>query len=205
MKHRVKGRKLKRTASHKKALMSNLSASLIKHQRIHTTEAKAKELRIYVEPLVTKAKKALKNSSDPAVNVHYRREAKRFLGDDEAVKMLFEKIAPQVGDRPGGYTRVLKTGHRLGDGGETAIIEFVDFNFVKAKEVPEEKEAKGKTKGKKETEEKGEKKAKTSKTKTTKSEKGEDKPKKTTKKKEVKEEPAKEKKTRKKKTDTQEA
>ncbi|HCA43427.1 MAG TPA: 50S ribosomal protein L17 [Bacteroidetes bacterium] len=135
MEHRKKGRKLKRTASHKKAMMSNMCSSLIKSRRIETTQAKAKELRIYIEPLVTKAKNAFKSKdSSPEKNVHLRRVAKSFLKDDAAVKMLFDEIGPMVGDRPGGYTRVIKSGFRRGDGGEKAIIEFVDFNYVAEKE-----------------------------------------------------------------------
>jgi len=133
--HRKKGRKLKRTASHRSALLSNLSISLILHKRIKTTEAKAKELRRFIEPLVSKAKKALKfKDSAPEKSIHLRREARKFLNNKEALIILFDEIGAKVGDRPGGYTRVLKTGHRWGDGGQTAIIEFVDYNVVKEKE-----------------------------------------------------------------------
>jgi large subunit ribosomal protein L17 len=133
--HRKKGRKLKRTASHRKALLSNLSISLILNKRIHTTEAKAKELRRFIEPLVSKAKKALKfKDSAPEKSIHLRREARKFLNNKEALIILFDEIGAKVGDRPGGYTRVLKTGNRYGDGAQTAIIEFVDYNYVKAKE-----------------------------------------------------------------------
>lgn len=138
MEHRKKGRKLGRTASHRNALLSNLSVSLILNKRIRTTEAKAKELRKYIEPLVTKAKKALANKdSAPEKNVHLRREARKFLNHKEALNVLFNEIGSKVGDRPGGYTRVLKTGSRYGDGASTAIIEFVDYNFVKEKEKEE--------------------------------------------------------------------
>lgn len=152
MEHRKKGRKLKRTASHKKAMMANMSASLIKAKRINTTVAKAKELKIYIEPLVTKAKNAL---SDPTKSVHLRRVARRFLRDDAAVTQLFNDIAPMVGNRQGGYTRVVKAGFRKGDGGDVAIIEFVDFNYVveKEKQIDEKTKAEdaGKTGDKKET------------------------------------------------------
>lgn len=161
MEHRKKGRKLKRTASHKKAMMANMSSSLIKARRINTTVAKAKELKLYIEPLVTKAKNAL---SDPTKSVHLRRMARRFLRDDAAVTQLFNDIAPMVGDRSGGYTRVVKSGFRKGDGGETAIIEFVDYNYVveKEKQIDEKtkaedsktgdtKETKKEAKAKKET------------------------------------------------------
>ncbi|MBX7042258.1 MAG: 50S ribosomal protein L17 [Ignavibacteria bacterium] len=141
--HRRKGRKLKRTASHRSALMSNLSASLILNKRISTTEAKAKELRLYIEPLVTKARKALRlRDSSPEKSVHLRREARKFLENKDALNILFGEISVKVGDRPGGYTRVLKTGNRAGDGARTAIIEFVDYNYVEQKqEKQKEKEA----------------------------------------------------------------
>lgn len=145
MEHRTKGRKLGRTASHKKALMSNLSVSLILHDRIKTTLAKAKELRLYVEPLVTKAKKA--NASSVAEKgVHLRRVAKQFLKDDSAVKKLFDELGPRFADRPGGYTRVLKTGHRPGDGADTAIIEFVGFEKKEKEVTDDEKTTKKKSK-----------------------------------------------------------
>ncbi|MDQ3021985.1 MAG: 50S ribosomal protein L17 [Bacteroidota bacterium] len=143
MVHRKKGRKLQRTASHRSALLSNLSISLILNKRIHTTEAKAKELRRFIEPLVSKAKKALTfKDSAPEKGIHLRREARKFLNNKEALIILFDEIGAKVGDRPGGYTRVLKTGNRYGDGAQTAIIEFVDYNYVKAKEEKiKEKEA----------------------------------------------------------------
>lgn len=138
MVHRKKGRKLKRTASHRNALFSNLSISLILNKRVRTTEAKAKELRRYIEPLVSKARKALKlKDSAPQKSVHLRREARKFLNNKEALIILFDEIGAKVGDRPGGFTRVLKTGNRSGDGASTAIIEFVDYNFVKEKEQKE--------------------------------------------------------------------
>ncbi|MBK8550621.1 MAG: 50S ribosomal protein L17 [Ignavibacteria bacterium] len=144
MVHRKKGRKLKRTASHRSALLANLSIALIINKRIKTTEAKAKELRRFIEPLVSKARKALKyKDSAPEKNVHLRREARKFLNNKEALIILFDEIGLKVGDRPGGYTRVLKTGTRYGDGARTAIIEFVDYNYVKAREESDkEKEAK---------------------------------------------------------------
>jgi len=137
--HRKKGRKLKRTASHRSALLANLSIALILNKRIRTTEAKAKELRTVIEPLVSKAKKALTyKDSAPEKGIHLRREARKFLNNKEALIVLFDEIGSKVGDRPGGYTRVLKTGNRYGDGARTAIIEFVDYNFVKEKEKEEE-------------------------------------------------------------------
>ena len=105
----------------------NLCISLIKHKRITTTLAKAKELRLYVEPLLTKAKKA---SMSPELYVHNAREIRKFLKDKEAITVLLKEIGPKVLNRNGGYTRVLKSGFRIGDGGERAIIEFVDFGIV---------------------------------------------------------------------------
>lgn len=137
MEHRKKGRKLKRTASHKKALLSNLATSLIKNKRIKTTVAKAKELRTFIEPLITKAKKALlaKSNGAPESAVHYFRLIKRFIKDKEASNILMGEVAEKVKNRNGGYTRILKTGFRLGDGAEEAIIELVDFAV--AAEKPE--------------------------------------------------------------------
>ncbi len=119
MRHLNSGRKLKRTASHRKALKESLATSLILHKQVRTTLAKAKETRVFIEPLITKAKK----DSVPA-----RRHVSRFIKDREALRILFSEIAPKVLDRPGGYTRVIKLGQRHGDGGEVAIIELVDFN-----------------------------------------------------------------------------
>jgi large subunit ribosomal protein L17 len=135
MEHRKKGRKLKRTASHKKALLSNLATSLIKNKRIKTTVAKAKELRTFIEPLITKAKKALlaKNNGTPESAVHYFRLIKRFIKDKEASNMLMGEVAEKVKNRNGGYTRILKTGFRVGDGAEEAIIELVDFSVAAEK------------------------------------------------------------------------
>ena len=127
--HRNKGRKLGRTAPHRKATLSNLSVSLIQNKKIRTTLAKAKELRRFVEPLLTKSKKAFVSKTDkPSYGLHLRREANRFLKDKSAITTLFEEIAPKIVDRNGGYTRVLKLGRRLGDAAEMAIIELVDYN-----------------------------------------------------------------------------
>lgn len=130
MRHQVRGRKLGRTSSHRLATMRALSTALIKNRRIETTLAKAKELRRYVEPLITRARKE--------DNSHNRRQIFSFLNDKDAVTMLYDEIIEAVGDREGGYTRVIKTGIRKGDGAPTAIIELVDFNDVK----PEGKEKK---------------------------------------------------------------
>ncbi|MBL8017049.1 MAG: 50S ribosomal protein L17 [Ignavibacteria bacterium] len=151
--HRNKGRKLKRTASHRKALISNLSVSLIMHKKIKTTLAKAKELRVWIEPIITKSRKALQTKdSKPEYGVHLRREVNGFLQDKGAVKMLFDEIAPKVINRNGGYTRVLKMGRRLGDGAELALIELVDYNLEQLKDetdaAQKDTKAKGKTKAK---------------------------------------------------------
>lgn len=148
MEHRKKGRKLKRTASHKKAMLSNLAISLILHKRIETTVAKAKELRTYIEPVVTKAKIAAKfKNTQSEKSVHLRREARKFISDKDALNILFNDVAKKVSKRQGGYTRILKTGFRQGDGADTAIIEFVDYDVaadLKAKEKASKKA--GKTK-----------------------------------------------------------
>jgi large subunit ribosomal protein L17 len=119
MRHGKKINHLGRTSSHRKAMLSNMATSLIMHKRIHTTVAKAKALRKYVEPLVTKAK------SD---TTHSRRMVFSYLQDKNAVTELFREISQKVGDRPGGYTRILRTGFRVGDAAEMCIIELVDYN-----------------------------------------------------------------------------
>jgi len=121
MRHGKKFNHLGRTASHRKALLMNLANSLIEHKRINTTLAKAKELKKYVEPLVTKSK---------VDSTHNRRTVFAYLKSKEAVTELFREVAVKVGDRPGGYTRIIKTGNRLGDNAEMAMIELVDFNEV---------------------------------------------------------------------------
>jgi large subunit ribosomal protein L17 len=139
--HRRKGRKLNRTASHRKALFSNLSVSLIKNKKIQTTLAKAKELRGFFEALITKSKKAyLARESKKEYSVHLMREVNKFLNDRGAVKTLFDEIAPKVMDRPGGYTRVVKMGKRQGDAAEIALIELVDYNIEQAEQKTKEKE-----------------------------------------------------------------
>ncbi|NOS84055.1 MAG: 50S ribosomal protein L17 [Ignavibacteria bacterium] len=147
--HRRKGRKLKRTATHRKALLSNLSVSLIKHKKLKTTLAKAKELRLFIEPIITKSRRAL-SSDKPEFGVHLRREVNKFLQDKGAITTLFNEIAPKVANRNGGYTRVLKMGRRLGDGAELALIELVDYNTEQAPDKTEtaDKETKGKPKAK---------------------------------------------------------
>lgn len=119
MRHGRKGKKLGRTAAHREAMLSNMANSLIEHKRINTTLTKAKTLQQYVEPLVTKSKED---------TTHNRRLVYSKLKQNEAVAELFRTVAPKVGDRPGGYTRIIKLGNRLGDNAEMAMIEFVDFN-----------------------------------------------------------------------------
>lgn len=119
MRHGKTFNHLGRTASHRKALLANMASSLILHKRITTTTAKAKELRKYVEPLITKAKDD---------STHSRRIVFSYLKSKESTQELFSAVAQKVGDRPGGYTRVLKTMNRKGDNAEMAIIELVDFN-----------------------------------------------------------------------------
>ncbi len=121
MRHGDKINNLGRTASHRKALLGNLACQLIAHKRIMTTVAKAKSLRVYVEPLITKAKE---NST------HQHRVVFSYLKDKEAIKELFGNVAQKVGGRPGGYTRIIKLGARVGDNAEMALIELVDFNDV---------------------------------------------------------------------------
>ena len=119
MRHRKKFNQLSRTHSHRKAMMSNMATSLILHKRINTTVAKAKALRTYVEPLITKSKED---------TTHSRRVVFSYLQSKEAVTELFREISIKIADRPGGYTRILKTGNRLGDNAEMCIIELVDYN-----------------------------------------------------------------------------
>ena len=132
--HLRKGRKLKRTSSHKKALMRNLASALFEHKKIKTTEAKAKELRPYAEQLITKAKRALQNEKQgllaegQTVDVHNRRVVGRDIRSKAVLQELFDTIAPMVETRPGGYTRIIKVGTRRGDGGKAAIIELVDWS-----------------------------------------------------------------------------
>ncbi len=129
MRHGKVGRKLNRTASHRKATLSALSVSLLRHKRITTTVAKAKETRVVVERLITKAKNAVSGeSNDAPKNVHARRHVFSLLRDRSAVTTLFDEVAPKVAERAGGYTRVIKLGRRQGDGAEMAVIELVDFN-----------------------------------------------------------------------------
>ncbi len=119
MRHNKKFNHLGRKTAHRKAMLANMASSLIVHKRITTTVAKAKALRMYIEPLITKSKKD---------STHSRRIVFSYLQDKEAVSELFREVAGKIADRPGGYTRILKTGNRLGDNADMCIIELVDYN-----------------------------------------------------------------------------
>lgn len=125
MRHNKKFNHLGRKSAHRKAMLANMASSLIMHKRISTTVAKAKALRMYVEPLITKSKND---------TTHSRRTVFSYLKDKYAVAELFREVAVKVGARPGGYTRILKTGTRLGDNADMCIIELVDFNTTYVKE-----------------------------------------------------------------------
>ncbi len=130
MRHGKKVNHLGRTDSHRKAMLANMATSLIKHKRIITTLAKAKALRQYVEPLITKSKND---------TTHSRRTVFAYLKDKDAVTLLFREVSEKVANRPGGYTRIIKMENRLGDNAEMAFIELVDYNEVYGKTVQAEK------------------------------------------------------------------
>jgi len=136
MRHGDKIKNLGRKKAHRDALLSNLACQLIQHKRIVTTTAKAKALRVYVEPIITKGKEN---------TTHQRRVVFSYLQDKEAVKELFSTVAEKVGGRPGGYTRIIKLGFRPGDNADTAMIELVDFNEIYGKGKGEAKAATKKT------------------------------------------------------------
>jgi large subunit ribosomal protein L17 len=145
MRHRKAGRKLKRTASHKKALLISLSTSLLRHKKIKTTLAKAKETRPFVEKLITRAKNAVATEGDTTQkNVHARREVSRYVKDREVVTELFGEIAPKVAARAGGYTRIVKLGQRMGDGAQMGLLELVDYSSGKEASKISEKTVKAK-------------------------------------------------------------
>lgn len=121
MRHGVKLNHLGRTSSHRKALMKNMACALIEHKRITTTLAKAKALRVYIEPLITKSKKDI---------MHNRRIVFSYLQNNAAINELFNVISNKIADRPGGYTRIIKLNKRLGDAADMALIELVDFNEI---------------------------------------------------------------------------
>jgi len=142
MRHRKGFNHLGRTSSHRKAMLANMASSLILHKRIKTTEAKAKALRMYLEPLITKSKDD---------STHSRRVVFSYLKDKYAVSELFREVSPKITDRPGGYTRILKMGNRLGDNAEMCIIELVDFNtnMLEAQEAQKAKSTRRRRGGKK--------------------------------------------------------
>ena len=133
MRHNKKFNHLSRTKAHRDALLANMTTSLILHKRIFTTLAKAKALRVYAEPLINRAKED---------NMSNRRLVFSYLQNKEAIKELFGDVAEKIADRPGGYTRILKTGNRLGDNAKTCFIELVDYNEAMLKD---KKETKAKT------------------------------------------------------------
>ena len=131
MRHGNKNNNLSRTASHRRALLMNLGCQLITYKRITTTLAKAKALRTYIEPLITKTK----HTDSKEVIMHNHRLVFSYLNDKAAVKELFTVVAPKVAARPGGYTRIIKLGARQGDNAEVAMIELVDFNEIYGKGI----------------------------------------------------------------------
>jgi large subunit ribosomal protein L17 len=133
MRHRVRGRKLSRTESHRKALLRSLTTSLLKHKRIRTTVAKAKEARSFAEDIITKARKN---------DLHSKRLVMSEIHDKAVVKELFNDIIDKIGNRAGGYTRVVKLGNRKGDAADMAILELVDYNEVMRAKEEEKKEKK---------------------------------------------------------------
>lgn len=132
MRHGKKINHLGRQTAHRKAMLANMACSLIEHKRINTTVAKAKALKQFVEPLVTKSKED---------TTHNRRIVFSKLRDKNAITELFREVAPKVGDRPGGYTRIIKLGNRLGDNADMAMIELVDFNELYNVNKPEKKKS----------------------------------------------------------------
>ncbi len=145
MRHGKKFNHLSRTAPHRRAMLSNMASSLIQHKRITTTVAKAKALRKYVEPLITKSKDD---------TTHSRRVVFSYLQDKDSVTTLFNEIAEKVATRPGGYTRIIKTNNRLGDNADMCIIELVDYNELLLADAKPEKKATRRRGGKKKTEDK---------------------------------------------------
>src|SRR5690554_6276224 len=130
MRHGKKTKSLGRKSAHRKAMLANMACSLIEHKRINTTVAKAKALRVYLEPLLTKAK---------TDSTHSRRVVFSYLQSKDAITELFREVAPKIADRPGGYLRIIRTGTRLGDNAEMCMIELVDFNELMTKEPKEKK------------------------------------------------------------------
>ncbi len=140
MRHGKKNNHLGRTASHRSAMLSNMASSLLLHKRINTTVAKAKALRVYIEPLLTKSK---------TDSTHSRRIVFSQLQNKEVVTELFREIAPKIASRPGGYTRIIRTGYRLGDNAEMCLIELVDFNEIYSNEASKKTTRRSRRGGKK--------------------------------------------------------
>jgi large subunit ribosomal protein L17 len=141
MRHGDKINNLSRTKAHRDALLSNMACQLITYKRIVTTHAKAKALRTYIEPLITKTKKAVSKEE----TMHQHRIVFSYLNDKAALKELFTVVGPKIASRPGGYTRIIKLGTRLGDNAERAMIELVDFNEIYGKGIGEAATAARKT------------------------------------------------------------
>lgn len=133
MRHGNKLKSLNRTDTHRKAMLANMTCSLIMHKRITTTVARAKALRVYAEPLLNRSKEENNTTADQTM--HQRRTVMAYLKDKEALKELFGVVGTKLGTRPGGYTRVLKLGKRQGDSAEMAIVELVDFNELLLKDA----------------------------------------------------------------------
>ncbi len=142
MRHGKKFNHLGRKTAHRKAMLANMACSLIEHKRINTTVAKAKALRVFVEPIITKSKND---------TTHNRRTTFRYLRNKYAVTELFRVVAPKVADRPGGYTRIIRLGNRLGDNAEMCMIELVDFNEIYGKDKTKKTTRRSRRGGKKAT------------------------------------------------------
>jgi large subunit ribosomal protein L17 len=137
MRHGKKINHLGRKAAHRKAMLANMACSLIEHKRINTTVAKAKALKQFVEPLITKSK--AENNQSTEKGTHNRRIVFKYLRNKYAVTELFSEVSEKIGDRPGGYTRIIKLGNRLGDNADMAMIELVDFNELYNADKPKKK------------------------------------------------------------------
>ena len=146
MRHGKKFNHLGRKSAHRKAMLANMACSLIEHKRINTTVAKAKALKQFLEPLITKSK--VENNQTTEKGTHNRRVVFSNLRSKEAVTELFGTVAEKVGDRPGGYTRIIKLGNRLGDNADMALIELVDFNDVYNADKPKKKTTRRSRRGK---------------------------------------------------------
>ena len=144
MRHGKKINHLGRKTAHRKAMLANMACSLIEHKRINTTLAKAKALKVFVEPLITKAK--AENNQSIEKGTHNRRIVLSQLRDKETITELFSTVSEKVGDRPGGYTRIIKFGNRMGDNADMAMIELVDFNELYNADKPKAKKTRRKKK-----------------------------------------------------------